>query len=95
MKTMQKRLNWSKGDARVKLEAALSKWKEVGGNETLQAFADTEGIPRSTLQRYVSGKQQVGVCTGKRSKLPVSNMKTDKANMTTEGKATANELEQR
>jgi hypothetical protein len=81
MKTTQKRLNWSKGDARVKLEAALSKWKEVGGNETLQAFADTEGIPKTTLWTYVSGKQQVGARVGGRSKLTVSKMKADEADL--------------
>jgi antitoxin component HigA of HigAB toxin-antitoxin module len=81
VKTMQKRVNWCKGDARVKLEAAVLKWKEVGGTMSLRAFADTEGLPFSTLQGYVSGRQEMGAGVGKRRKFTVSKTKADEANM--------------
>jgi hypothetical protein len=71
VKAKLSRVNWSKGDNRAKLEAALSKWKEKGLDEngeapSMLAFAYIEGIPIRTFRKYASGKQEVGVSVGRR-----------------------------
>jgi hypothetical protein len=68
-KTKQKRVNWSKGDNRAKLEAALTKWKEKSFDEngaapSMLAFTDIEGIPVRTFRKYASGKLRVGASVG-------------------------------
>jgi hypothetical protein len=71
----RRRTNWSKGDNRVKLEAALSKWKEEGRGTfdkngealSLRQFADIEGIPVRTFRNYTSGKRDIGACCGRKS----------------------------
>jgi hypothetical protein len=68
-------VNWSKGDNRVKLEAALSKWKKEGRGTfdkngealSMRAFADNEGIPERTFSAYASGKQNIGASVGRKS----------------------------
>jgi hypothetical protein len=73
-------VNWSKGDNRAKLEAALTTWKEESLNENCEtlsmvAFANTniKGIPERTFRKYASGKLKVGASVGPGKKSVVSN----------------------
>jgi hypothetical protein len=74
----RRRVNWSKGDERTKLQASLLKWNggravdENGRTLSMRAFANIEGIPRVTFCRYASGKLAVGACVGTRRKSAVS-----------------------
>jgi hypothetical protein len=88
MKSKKNRVNWSKGDAKVKLEAAVLKWNENSGKASMQAVADSEGVPISTFRRYALGIQELGAHAGRRKndaemrkKVTVSTMKEDEANM--------------
>jgi hypothetical protein len=73
----QSRVNWSIGDNRAKLEAALVKWKEEAFDENGEAlsmtvFAKMQGIPKRTFSKYASGKLKVGACVGPGRKSVVS-----------------------
>jgi hypothetical protein len=65
-KAKKRRMNWSKGDNRAKLEASLSKWNrggaldENGGALSMTEFANIEGIPPQTFYTYASGKEKFG-----------------------------------
>jgi hypothetical protein len=79
-KTKQSRMNWSKGEPFVKLERALNEWREKNGASrdnaktiTLNAFAKMNGIPHSTLYKYVSGERILGGATRGGNKPPAGN----------------------
>jgi hypothetical protein len=71
-KAKRRRVNWSKGEPREKLQAALAEWKEGavdenGGALPLLGFANIVGIPERTFRDYASGKKIIGASVGRKS----------------------------
>ena len=58
-------VNWSKGEALVQLDAAVSMWTKApvddnGEALSIVAFANLSGIPPCTFQKYATGRQKAG-----------------------------------
>jgi hypothetical protein len=90
-------VNWSRGEDRAKLQAALFLWKNGGHlmvNETngkplsMTAFAKIEGIPVMTFHKYARGKQAIGDFAGSRKKSS-EHLKTPEAEVATKFETTA------
>jgi hypothetical protein len=83
----RRRVNWSKGDNRAKLQASLLKWRNLGFLDengrvlsmTMTEFANIEGIPPRTFCTYASGKRAGGAHVGTRRKSAVSKTANLKA----------------